>query len=240
MDHRQKPFDYQVNPLLEERKEAESKLVPIQTTEEWILWIKRKKFTLSLHIFNAEIDMVDEESSVDGLKEVYCVVYLGGEREASKQKTLMANPEEATWNHSFIFHDLSWESQIVIELKTQRRIGENVLLASYSFTIWDLLKKSDHERQSFRIGLCSEMYQVSLLTQMDLDPPISWVDRRRSLEHLDQAYFTASETGCCCLIDFDVKADQIDLAPLQAPKISRQLMMKRVSNVMEARLGNIK
>lgn len=171
---------------------------------------------MTIHFFEAHLQLQENSGFSAGTLDPYVVVFLVRDREGSKQKTSVARKTlDPVWNQSLVFHGLDYSEEIRVEIKANRQFQVNDFLCGFDFKVQDVMGQSGDDYQS-SYGLRGEKVFGTLLAAFDFDPPVpldaaeGGVDREvhvaAEAKVEDPAFLNVERNFACLLLDSDLAA----------------------------------
>jgi hypothetical protein len=151
------------------------KSILVQDSNYWESWQESKLYSLQINIFNANIEA--ETGSMSNPVDSYVVIFLTKDRANSKKKTSMCKKSfSPAWHECVVFTGLDITEKVTIELKMPTWGSLNPVLASYTFSMSDIVNITHGERKS-KIYSLTPNFQGILAAHVTLgfsfNPPVS-------------------------------------------------------------------
>ena len=84
---------------------------------------------MTITLKRAELEITEGANLSASTVDPYVIVYVGQDREGTKQKTPVARKTlEPTWDHSLLFVNISYGDTVTLEVKAERQFQQNEFL----------------------------------------------------------------------------------------------------------------
>ena len=159
------------------RDQMSEKSILVQDSNYWDTWQSSKQYSLQVNIFNAIIDAEPTSALKTNPVDTYVVVFLSKDRANSKKKTSICKKcLTPSWMECVVFTGLELSERITVELKMPSWGSLNPVLASYTFSMSDIVNATHGDRKSKIYPLTPNFQGVTFAhvgLGFSFNPPVS-------------------------------------------------------------------
>ena len=106
----------------------------------WPAYLGSKSYRMTVTLRRAELEAAEGSGLTASTADPYVVVYVGSDREGTKQKTPIARKTlEPTWEHSMLFLNVSYDDTVTLEIKSEKQFAANELLCGVAVEVKDVM-----------------------------------------------------------------------------------------------------